>query len=164
MAWLLQLIKDIKQMSTCSVEDSRMKRFLQECFGRDKVLPGESWWDMICRVGIVEVYRMLEVYHRRIVSELSMSNVDSPNMGSIDSDPQLFEGLLQCNGHDEQSPSEGPYAITVHNLRPLGCNMEGGEDETCLRSYMFNMPQGITDKVSIMMNKALINYWEELFE
>jgi hypothetical protein len=36
--------------------------------------------------------------------------------------------------------------------------MEGGEYETCLRSYMFNMPQAITDKVSIMMDNALINY------
>jgi hypothetical protein len=150
MAWLLQLIEDVKQMSTHRVEDSRMKRFLEECLGR-KVRPDESCWDMICGVGIVEVYR-------RVVCELSMSNVESSNMGTIDSDPQLFEGLLQCNGHDEQSPSEGPYGITVHDLRPLGCNMEGGEDETCLRSYMFNMPQGITDKVSIMMNKALINY------
>jgi hypothetical protein len=150
MAWLLQLIEDVEQMSTHSVEDSRMKRFLQECLGR-KVRPDESCWDMICRLGILEVYR-------RIVCELSMSNLDSSNMGTIDSDPQLFEGLLQCNGHDEQSSSEGSYAITVHDLRTLGCNMEGREYETCLRSYMFNMPQGITDKVSLMMSKAMINY------
>jgi hypothetical protein len=148
MAWLLQLIEDVKQMSTHSVEDSRMNRFLEECFGRDKVLPGESWCDMIRRV---EVYRSF-------VCELAMSNVDSSNMGTTDSDPQLFEGLLLCNGHDEQSSSEEQYAITIHDLRPLGCNMEGGEHETCLRSYMFNMPQAITDKVSIMMNKALANY------
>jgi hypothetical protein len=154
MAWLLQLIEDVNQMSFHSVEDSRMNRFLEECFGRDQVRRGESWWDVICRVGILEVYR-------RVVCGLSMSNVDSSNMGTIDSDPQLFEGLLQCDGHDEQSSSERPYAINVHDLRPLGCNMEGGEDETCLRSYMFNMPQGITDKVSIMMNKAAINYVEK---
>jgi hypothetical protein len=150
MAWLLQLIEDVKQMSTHSVEDSRMNRFLEECFGT-LVQPGVTWWDVICHFGIVEV-------HRRIVCELSMSNVDTSNMETIDSDPQLFEGLLQCNGHDKQSSSEGPYAITVHDLRPLGCNMKGGEYETCLRSYMFNMPQGITDKVSIMMNKAVTNY------
>ncbi len=151
MAWLLQLIEDVNQMSFHSVEDSRMNRFLEECFGRDQVRHGESWWDVICRVGILEVYR-------RVVCELLMSNVDSSNMGTTDSDPQLFEGLLLCNGHDEQSSSEEQYAITIHDLRPLGCNMEGGEDETCLRSYMFNMPQGITDKVSLMMSKAMINY------
>jgi hypothetical protein len=145
MAWLLQFIEDVKQISTYSVEDSRMKRFLEECFGRGKVRHGESCWDVICRVGILEVYR-------RVVCELPISSMDSSNMGTIDSDPQLFEGLLQCNGHDEQSSSEGLYAITVHDLRPLGCNMEGGEYETCLRSYMFNMAQAITDKV------ARINY------
>ena len=153
MAWLLQIIEDINQISTHSVEDTTMYQFLEECLGRRE--DGKSLWDMICGVGILEVYR-------RIVRKLLlMSNVDSSNlvhpsnMITKDSDPQLFEGLLQCNGHDEE-----PYAITVQDLRPLGCNMEGGEYETCLRSYMFNMPQAITDKVSVMMNKALMNYVE----
>eukprot|EP00984_Skeletonema_dohrnii_P016774 scaffold7511_cov72-Skeletonema_dohrnii-CCMP3373.AAC.1 len=137
-------------MSTHSVEDSRMNQFLEECLGRRE--DGKSWWDMICGVGILEVYR-------RIVCELLlMSKVDSSNMVTKDSDPQLFEGLLQCNSHDEIASSEEPYAITVQDLRPLGCNRKGGEYETCLRSYMFNMPQAITDKVSVMMNKALMNY------
>eukprot|EP00984_Skeletonema_dohrnii_P014031 scaffold5864_cov93-Skeletonema_dohrnii-CCMP3373.AAC.9 len=150
MAWLLQLIEDINQMSTHRVEDSRMNQFLEECLGRRE--DGKSWWDMICGVGILQVYR-------RIVCELLlMSKVDSSNMVTKDSDPQLFEGLLQCNGNDELSSSEEPYAIIVQDMRPLGCNMEGGEYETCLRSYMFNMPQAITDKVSVMMNKALMNY------
>eukprot|EP00985_Skeletonema_marinoi_P029797 scaffold29094_cov73-Skeletonema_marinoi.AAC.1 len=148
MAWLLQLIEDVNQMSSHSLEDSRMNRLLGECFERDEVRPGELCWVMICRVGILEVYR-------RIVCELSMSNVDSSNMRSIDSDPQLFEGLLLCNGNEKHSSSEGPYAITVHDLRPLGCNTEGGENETCLRSYMFNLPHAVTDKVSITMSKTL---------
>eukprot|EP00984_Skeletonema_dohrnii_P027349 scaffold16874_cov123-Skeletonema_dohrnii-CCMP3373.AAC.1 len=146
MAWLLQLIEDVKQTSTHHLEDSRMNQFLGECFGRDKVQPDS--WDMICSVGILEVYR-------RIVCKLSMSYVELSNMGTIDSDPQLFEGLLLCNGNDEQSSSEGLHAITVQDLRPLGCNTEGIENETCLRSYLFNMPHAITDKVSIMMNKTL---------
>mmetsp|Transcript_26196 Transcript_26196/g.52729 ORF Transcript_26196/g.52729 Transcript_26196/m.52729 type:complete len:365 (+) Transcript_26196:2-1096(+) len=145
MAWLLQLIEDVSQMSTHSLEDSRMNRFLGECFGPDEVLPSESCWGMICRVGILEVYR-------RIVYRLSMSNVKSlNNMASMDSDPQLFEGLLLCNGNAKNSSSEIPYAITVHDLRPLG----GGDNETCLQSYIFNMPQGIRDKVSFMMSKTL---------
>eukprot|EP00984_Skeletonema_dohrnii_P020763 scaffold10195_cov70-Skeletonema_dohrnii-CCMP3373.AAC.3 len=144
MAWLLQLIEDVNQMSSHSLEVTRMNQFLGECFRRDEVRPDELCWDMICRVGILEVYR-------RVVCELSMSNVDSSNMGSIDSDPQLFEGLLLCNGNDRLSPSEGPYAITVHDLRPLGCN----NSESCLRRYMFNIPHAVTDKVSIMMSKAL---------
>jgi len=91
MAWLLQLIEDVKQVSTYSVEDSRMNRFLEECFGRDQVRHGESLWDVICRVGILEVYR-------RVVCELLMSNVDSSNMGTIDSDPRvtaMTNNLLQ---------------------------------------------------------------------
>jgi len=148
MAWLLQLIEDVNQMSSHSLEVTKMNQFLGECFRRDEIRPDELSWDMICRVGILEVYR-------RVVSELSMSNVDSSNMGSIDSDPQLFEGLLLCNGNDKNSSSEIPYAITVHDLRPLGCNTEGGENETCLRSYMFNLPHAVTDKVSTMMSKTL---------
>jgi len=158
MAWLLQIIEDINQISTHSVEDTTMYQFLEECLGRRE--DGKSLWGMICHVGILEVYR------RIVCKLLLMSNVDSSNlvhasnMIAKDSDPQLFEGLLQCNGNDELSSSEEPYAITVQDLRPLGCNMEGGEYETCLRSYMFNMPQAITDKVSVMMNKALMNYVE----
>eukprot|EP00984_Skeletonema_dohrnii_P009918 scaffold3819_cov98-Skeletonema_dohrnii-CCMP3373.AAC.5 len=126
MAWLLQLIEDVNQMSTHSVEDSRMNQFLEEFLGRRE--DGKSWWDMICGVGILEVYR------RIVCKLLLMSKVDSSNMVTKDSDPQLFEGLLQCNGHDEIASSEEPYAITVQDLRPLGCNRKGGEYETCLRS------------------------------
>jgi len=139
MAWLLQFIEYVKQMSDHGVEETGMKRFLEECFGPNKVLPDGSSWDVICRAGMLEVYR-------RVVCDLSMSYTELSNMGTIDYDPQLFEGLLLCNGEDKQ------YTITVHDLRPLGCNIKS---ETCLRGYMFNMPQAIPGKVSLMMNKIL---------
>ncbi len=151
MAWLLQFIEDVKQMSDHGLEETGMKNFLTERFGPEggrwqkwkwfnKVLPDESSWVMICRAGILEVYR-------RVVCELAMSYAEPSNMGTIDYDPQLFEGLLLCNGDDKQ------YTITVNDLRPLGCN--NIKNETCLRGYMFNMPQAIPGKVSLMMNKIL---------
>ncbi len=145
MAWLLQLIEDVKQMSDHDVDDSRMNQLFEECFGRDKVLRDESCWEVIRRVGILESYR-------KIVCELLMSrsSADSlKNVKAMDSDSQLFEGLLS-------SASKGPSAISVHDLRPTGCKMEeNGGDETCLRSYMFNMPLSIPEKVSLMMDTAL---------
>jgi hypothetical protein len=144
MAWLLQLIENVKKMSSSCDEGSMMNRFLEDYFSHVLPVTGKSWWEKICSVDIVEVYR-------RIVCELlSISNIDSSNLGTVDSDPQLFEGLLLVS-------TEGLCAITVDDLKPLGC-IDGGEYETCLRSYMFNMPQAITDKVSILMNKALANY------
>ena len=145
MAWLLQLIEDVKQMSDHDLDDSRMNQFFEECFGRDKVLRDESCWEVICRVGILESYR-------KIVCELLMSRssvYSLKNVKAMDSDSQLFEGLLS-------SASKGPSAISVHDLRPTGCKIEeNGGDETCLRSYMFNMPQSIPEKVSLMMDKTL---------
>ena len=141
MAWLLQFIEDVKQMNDHGVEETRLKRFLEERFGRNIVLPDGSSWVVICRAGILEVYR-------RVVCE-SMSCTEPSNMGTIDYNPQLFEGLLLCIGEDKQ------YTITIHDLRPLGCN--NIKNETCLRSYMFNMPQAIPGKVSLIMNKMLIN-------
>lgn len=64
----------------------------------------------------------------------------------IDSDPQLFEGLLLCNGEG------GEYEIMVKDLRSLH---EEESSVELLRNYMFNMPVAISDKVAKMIDEAL---------
>jgi len=77
-------------------------------------------------------------------------------MQSIDSDPQLFEGILLHNSPGEKSVvGDGPYSITVRDLRLIGRKVTSQEYGECLRGYMFNMPLAIVDTVAKMMKKTL---------
>jgi len=150
MAWLLQIIEDVEQMCTHDVSDSSLIQFLQgnfkEFYGKthDKSL----YWSILCTIDIQDLYQN-GIRHL-------MSNVDSSNMQSIDSDPQLFEGLLLHNTPGGKSAeSDGAYAITVKDLRSIGRGFMSHEHGECLRGYMFNMPLSIVDTVAKMMEKSL---------
>jgi len=133
------------------VNDSSLVRFLQERFKEfdGKAHTKSLYWDILCNIDIQYLYQN-GVRHL-------MSNADPSNMQSIDSDPELFEGLLLHNSPSGKSAeSDRTYAISVKDLRSIGQEVRGQEYGQCLRGYMFNMPLAIVDTVAKLMKKTLV--------
>ena len=146
MSWLLQLIEDVEQTFAHALVDKRMHDFLELIFkDLSENATGKPMWDVWCQIGIQYIYQ-------KAVQHLMVSIVDPPNMHAIDSDPQLFEGLL---GYDSKYS-----AMTVGDLRPIG-QMRGLDCATCLRSFMFNIPASIRDEVALLLDKALTHQAEK---
>jgi len=151
MAWLLQIIENVEQMCSHHIRDSSLIQFLQGNFTQfdGNALDESTYWDILCTIPIQDLYQN-GVRHL-------MSNEDWSNMPSNDSDPQLFEGLLlHSTPGGKSAEPDGPYAISVRDLMSIGREMRSQEYGECLRSYMFNMPMAIVDKVAKMMEKALV--------
>lgn len=146
MAWIFQLIEDVEQMCSHNVHDSRMFGFLEKEFKRTyrKASDKKAHWNILRTIRVQDLYQAI----RRL-----LKFIDATFIHAIDSDPQLFEGLLNLN--------DRPYTITVEDMRSIGQNVRNKEYDSCLRSYVFNMPMAISDKVSKKLNEALQNYSDQ---